>query len=317
MTLIDNPSHPPLSEQSSAIPKVLQGILRCPYCRFPLAELKCQHCGWLTQILDDQILICLDERHMSKNNAREMQENDKVLLGEICKPENYSDFEKKHYLAAIKRMSRLVQAISGYSPLSRLLFVAVGTGMEAFYADLPITNAVCTDISRQGLRGLVTRFNTRGRQLPSVLMVADAEDLPFEDNAFDIGIAFEGLHHCNVAMKGLSELVRCSRLGVVVFDNWDCQLQWWASRLGLGGNVEYSGLVANRFGRYELWAFAQNNRLIYQYFSIDLMIPTGLFNKLGRSTMAGNLFSMIGKPLTVFNQGNRVVFVALKQYRES
>lgn len=306
-----------LSLQSSAMPQILQGILWCPYCRFPLAELKCQHCGWVTQILDDQILICLDERHLSKNNAREMKENDKVLQSAIYKPENYSDFEKNRYLADIKMMSRLVQAIPRYSPSKRLLFVAVGTGMEVFYTNLPITNAVCTDISREGLRGLVTRFSTRGKQLPPVLMVADAEELPFEDNAFDIGIAFEGLHHCNIAMRGLSELVRCSRLGVVVFDNWDCQLQRWAAHLGLGGNVEYSGLVANRFGRYELWTFAQNNQLVYQYFSIDLMIPTGLFNKLGRSAMVGNLFSMIGKPLTMFDQGNRVVFVALKQYRKS
>jgi len=232
----------------------------------------------------------------------------------IYKPEKFQEFEKKRLLRDIEELTRLVQKIPGYRPSSsKLLFVAVGTGMEAFYSDLPLTNAVCTDISRQGLRGLVTRFTTRGKELPSALVAADAEELPFEDNAFDIGIAFEGLHHCNVAMKGLSELVRCSRLGVVVFDNWDCQLQWWARRLGLGGNVEYSGLVANRFGRYGLWAFGRNNGLVYQHLSIDLMIPTGLHNKFGGSALAGNIFSMLGKPLTRFGQGNRVTFVALKQ----
>ncbi len=48
---------------------------------------------------------------------------------------------------------------------------------------------------------------------------ADAQDLPFEDDSFDIAFVADGLHHCRAPHAALTEMVRVARRGVVVVES--------------------------------------------------------------------------------------------------
>lgn len=50
---------------------------------------------------------------------------------------------------------------------------------------------------------------------------ADAENLPFANDSFDWGVVHAGLHHCESPHRGLLELIRVSRKGVIVFEARD------------------------------------------------------------------------------------------------
>src|SRR5436190_11409760 len=61
----------------------------------------------------------------------------------------------------------------------------------------------------------------------------DAEDLPFADDSFDWGIVNAGLHHCRSPHRGLLELMRVSRRGVLALEARDNLLIRLAVRMGL------------------------------------------------------------------------------------
>lgn len=68
--------------------------------------------------------------------------------------------------------------------------------------------------------------------------LADAEELPFEDEAFDWGVVSAGLHHCHSPHRALLELYRVSRLGIVVFESRDSAAMRAALRAGLTSPYE-------------------------------------------------------------------------------
>src|SRR5688572_24937831 len=49
----------------------------------------------------------------------------------------------------------------------------------------------------------------------------DAEKVTFEDDSFDFCVAADGLHHCQSPHRGLLELYRVARRGVIVLEPRD------------------------------------------------------------------------------------------------
>lgn len=73
----------------------------------------------------------------------------------------------------------------------------------------------------------------------------DSENLSYQDETFDFGIVHNGLHHCISPHKGLLELFRVSKKGVLVFEPQDNPLVRLGVKLGIGQDYEVSAVAHN------------------------------------------------------------------------
>jgi ubiquinone/menaquinone biosynthesis C-methylase UbiE len=69
------------------------------------------------------------------------------------------------------------------------------------------------DLTEQALVNVRHRIRVYGVPEPESLQVADAENLPFPSNSFDLGYSWGVLHHTPNTEKALAELVRVVRPG--------------------------------------------------------------------------------------------------------
>ena len=79
-----------------------------------------------------------------------------------------------------------------------------------------------------------------------VTIVADAEQLPFQDRAVDIVYVHDGLHHLEDPYIGLAEMCRVARIGVSVSEPARSLATRAAVRLGIADDVEDAGNVVAR-----------------------------------------------------------------------
>jgi SAM-dependent methyltransferase len=75
----------------------------------------------------------------------------------------------------------------------------------------------------------------------------DAEDLPFEDESFDLVVVSAGLHHCRSPHRALLEMYRVARGAAVALEARDSLLMRLAARLGAVDEYELTAVAANDF----------------------------------------------------------------------
>jgi len=73
----------------------------------------------------------------------------------------------------------------------------------------------------------------------------DAENLHFEDGAFDFVVVHQGLHHCYSPHRGLLEMYRVARRGVLAFEPRDTRLVRLGVKLGFGQEYEIVAVAQN------------------------------------------------------------------------
>lgn len=78
-------------------------------------------------------------------------------------------------------------------------------------------------------------------------VVADAEELPFEDGSFDAVVVSAGLHHCRSPHRALLELYRVARRVAVALEARDSGLMRLAMCLGFVDEYELTAVAANDF----------------------------------------------------------------------
>jgi SAM-dependent methyltransferase len=100
-----------------------------------------------------------------------------------------------------------------------------------------------------GLRDVtISNLDTRLRGdefAPYAWSFQDAERLAFADDAFDVVIVHNGLHHCHSPHRALCETYRVARVGVLVFEPYDGPLARLAVRLGFGQDYEVAAVFDN------------------------------------------------------------------------
>ena len=74
----------------------------------------------------------------------------------------------------------------------------------------------------------------------------DVEALTCEEGEFDFCIAHNGLHHCLSPHRGLLEMFRVARKGIIVFEPRDSFLTRCGVRLNFGQDYETAAVAANR-----------------------------------------------------------------------
>ena len=73
----------------------------------------------------------------------------------------------------------------------------------------------------------------------------DVERLRFEDDAFDFVVVHQGLHHCHSPHRGLVEMYRVARVGVLAFEPRDTRLVRLGVRMGFGQEYEIAAVAGN------------------------------------------------------------------------
>jgi SAM-dependent methyltransferase len=75
----------------------------------------------------------------------------------------------------------------------------------------------------------------------------DVEALTYPDEAFDWAVVSAGLHHCRSPHRGLLELYRVARRGVLAIESRDSALMRAAIRVGVIDEYELEAVAANAF----------------------------------------------------------------------
>lgn len=114
----------------------------------------------------------------------------------------------------------------------RVLEVGFGAGTDFIQWLRAGANASGIDLTAEALENLTRRVEAYHLPAPEQIMVADAEELPFPSDSFDLGYSFGVLHHSPDTEKAIAELVRVVRPGgeikimlynrhsVYVFNQW-------------------------------------------------------------------------------------------------
>lgn len=101
----------------------------------------------------------------------------------------------------------------------RLLDVSTGAGHTALIFAPRVAHVIASDLTPQMLD--VARRLAKERAIENIeFREADAQQLPFNDNAFDLVTNRMALHHYTDARKALEEMTRvCKRGGLVALDD--------------------------------------------------------------------------------------------------
>jgi len=116
-------------------------------------------------------------------------------------------------------LGKLRKALGGALPVfDRSLEIGAGTGYFSLHLLMSgvVGRATCTDISP----GMVTALEQNAERLDLEVeaLVADAEQLPFEDDSFDLVVGHAVLHHLPDLTQAFAELFRVLKPGgTIVF----------------------------------------------------------------------------------------------------
>jgi SAM-dependent methyltransferase len=69
---------------------------------------------------------------------------------------------------------------------------------------------------------------------------ADAQQLPFDDDSFDVAFVADGLHHCRSPHRAVTEMARVARRGVIVVETRDSLVMRLAVRARMSSDYEVS-----------------------------------------------------------------------------
>jgi len=162
-------------------------------------------------------------------------------------------------------------------------------------------------ISNLDARGAEDRF------APYAWSMQDVEALGFEDGAFDFVVVHQGLHHCRSPHRGLLEMYRVAKRGVLAFEPRDTALVRLGVRLGFGQEYEVAAVAANalqsggvsnsatpnfvyRWTEREIektiHTFAPEGRARFRYFSA-LRVPKLRMQTMKNRWVAGSLRALL------------------------
>jgi SAM-dependent methyltransferase len=110
----------------------------------------------------------------------------------------------------------------------------------------------------------------------------DVERLGFEDGAFDFVVVHQGLHHCHSPHRGLLEMYRVARVGVLAFEPRDTRLVRLGVRLGFGQEYEIAAVAGNglRFGGV---GNSATPNFVYRWTEREIEKTIRTFNPAGRA----------------------------------
>jgi SAM-dependent methyltransferase len=156
-----------------------------------------------------------------------------------------SKFSREYYEEIEWRRYKDQSCIHSFAQFSRyhgkrVLEVGFGAGTDFIQWLRVGAIASGVDLTQEALDNLTHRIQVYGLPQPESIRVADAENLPFESNYFDLGYSFGVLHHTPDTEKAIKELIRVVRPGgdikIMLYNlNSICAFKFWVKYALLRG----------------------------------------------------------------------------------
>jgi ubiquinone/menaquinone biosynthesis C-methylase UbiE len=158
--------------------------------------------------LAPQLMSLLSTVFSFTDNKKEQKENNEI---EKARKRMYQFGEKHHMEARLITPEQL-----GYFEGETLVDVGCGYGKYLRYFKLQkkIKFCVGVDLKKKAIHSTKRLFRNEGIDVP--LIIGDAQNLPFEDYAFDIAFSTDVVEHLPNKSRGIREIVRVSKDKVVV-----------------------------------------------------------------------------------------------------
>ena len=201
----------------------------------------------------------------------------------------------------------------------RVLEVGFGAGTDFIQWLRAGARVSGIDLTEEALANVRHRIEVYGLPQPESLQVADAENLPFPANTFDLGYSWGVLHHTPNTGKALAELVRVVRPGgeikIMLYNRrgmyaWKMWVKhallkgrpWDSLRLVLWNHVESIGTkgYTGKEVRQMLAPLGLTDIRMERFItSNDRVISPGLLHRLGDCVLA-SIHSLSGNRLGWF-----------------
>src|SRR5262249_56563249 len=126
-----------------------------------------------------------------------------------------------------------------------IIAVCAGSGMDAELLARAGAGVVAADISPGAARRIAERARRFGIEITPI--VADAEQLPFREGAFDVSFVHDGLHHLADPLRALEAMARVALRAVCVTEPARSALTSVAVKVGVAQAREEAGNEVRRF----------------------------------------------------------------------
>jgi ubiquinone/menaquinone biosynthesis C-methylase UbiE/uncharacterized protein YbaR (Trm112 family) len=233
----------------------LAELLACPVCRASLArtrdgaDLACASCGREYPFHEEiPILLPPDLRRepaSAGTTHKELQvaffdqdpADDFGVTRPRGAPELYGWLLREKFRRSVIGLEHVLAGATA-------LTICGGSGVDAEFLARAGARVILSDISL----GVVLQARERARRygLDLMLVVADAEALPFRDASIDLVYVHDGLHHLERPELGLAEMARVAGRAVSVTEPAAAAFTAAAVRLGLAEDQEEAGNPVRR-----------------------------------------------------------------------
>ena len=166
----------------------------------------------------------------------------------------YVEREYAHSLSLLRQLLPLDQ-------IKSMLVCGVGAGADLHYwlTHIPLDQAFGLDFSIESIKATQRRIDLNS--LPDIFggVRADFENIPLADDAVDLGVFVQTLHHALDPEQGFKELWRVSKRAVLLIEPMATPVTRLFARIGIARDVEEAGNRVVRFTlkQYLNWAGAQ------------------------------------------------------------
>lgn len=186
---------------------------------------------------------------------------------ELPPPSNFTEQGEFNKYTSTNRaeqwlVDNFMRSLDGVMPnreVRSVLEIGVGEGhvSERVAARFPEAEVIGVDLPHEGLEETWAERGIKG-------IFADATDLPFEDNTFDLVLAIEVLEHMPKPELALSELARVGRGGAIL--SVPLEPLW---RMGNMARGRYLGDWGNTPDHIQHWTRGGFRRLVAQHMTVE------------------------------------------------
>jgi SAM-dependent methyltransferase len=140
-------------------------------------------------------------------------------------------------------LSRIRDGVPG----ALTLCVCGGSGMDSEFLVRAGARVISSDISHKAVkraRERAIRYN-----FPLITLIADVENLPFDNSSIDLVYVHDGLHHLDQPVIGLCEMARVAKLAVSITEPARATFTRIAVFVGIAQEIEEAGNIVRRLDK--------------------------------------------------------------------
>jgi len=174
--------------------------------------------------------------------------------------DKYRETEPHYRKENIERVANILSSLQKKTGGKRLLDVGCGMGFIIDIAKSHFESIRGIDVTQ----AMLGKIDTRSEKVDIQVQLAESDNLPFEDESFDVCTAYAVLHHLDQLQPTFKEIRRVLVNGGIFYADLDPNFYFWEAISSLPSNAGYSEIV-NR----EINAVLHKDRELEETFSID------------------------------------------------